>query len=314
MSLADAWEDNARDWMAWARAPGHDGFWDGTWPALVEIMPEPGGLVLDLGCGEGRAARLLRAGGWQVIGVERSPTLARAAATGSPPVPVTLADAAALPFADGTIGLVVACMSLMDVDGFDGAHDSPVPGRELRLSRPYLQARRYEDHFERDGLAMTFVSMHRPLGAYTAAIFGRGLVITDLREHGDGDIPWLLAIRAEKRPLSSGPDRAGARPDHDPAPSPGTGGQAAGEPGRPCALPVGMPSREPAISAARQASSGQPAERWVPGARGRSLPIVAPRLRHPSINQRRIAEYERVGGRLFGWAAAYRCTKYGRLI
>jgi SAM-dependent methyltransferase len=224
VSLADAWEDNARDWIAWARAPGHDGFWNGTWPALMEIMPEPdGGLVLDLGCGEGRSTRLLQAAGRQVIGVERSPTLARAAATGSPPVPVILGDAAALPFAGGTIGLAVACMTLMDVDDFDGAvaevarvlrpggqfclavvhpfdsaHDSQGQGGPLRMSRPYLQARRYEDHFERDGLAMTFVSMHRPLGDYTAAIFGRGMVITDLREHGDGDFPWLLAIRAEK--------------------------------------------------------------------------------------------------------------------
>jgi len=223
VSLADAWEANAGDWIAWARAPGHDGFWDGTWPALAQIMPEAGGLVLDLGCGEGRVARLLRAAGRQVIGVERSPTLARAAATGSPPVPVALADAAALPFADASIGVVVACMSLMDVDGFDGAvaetarvlrpdgvfcaavvhpfdsaHDSHAPGSPPRISRPYLQVRRYEDHFERDGLAMTFVSMHRPLGAYTAAIFGNGMVITDLREHGDGDFPWLLTIRAEK--------------------------------------------------------------------------------------------------------------------
>ena len=35
VSLADAWEHNATDWIAWARAPDHDGFWDGTWPALL---------------------------------------------------------------------------------------------------------------------------------------------------------------------------------------------------------------------------------------------------------------------------------------
>ncbi len=29
-------------------------------------------------------------------------------------------------------------------------------------SRPYLQARRYTDRIERDGVAMTFSSMHRP--------------------------------------------------------------------------------------------------------------------------------------------------------
>ncbi len=102
-----------------------------------------------------------------------------------------VAEAARVLHRDG-----VFCIAV--VHPFDSAHDSPVPGRPLRMSRPYLQVRRYEDHFERDGLAMTFVSMHRPLGAYTAAIFGNGMVITDLHEHGDGDIPALLTIRAEK--------------------------------------------------------------------------------------------------------------------
>lgn len=210
--------------MAWARAPMHDGFWDGTWPALREILPELDGPVLDLGCGEGRAGRQLLAAGRQVFGVERSPTLARAAAAGSPAIPVALADAAGLPIADCSVALVVACMSLLDFDDFDGAvaesarvlrpggvfciavvhpfdsaQDDHLPGGPYQVSRPYRQARRYEDHFERDGLAITIVSMHRPLGAYTAALFGHGMVITELREHGDGDIPWLLIIRAEKR-------------------------------------------------------------------------------------------------------------------
>lgn len=37
-----------------------------------------------------------------------------------------------------------------------------------RVSRPNLQPRRYEDHAERAGLQMTFVSVYRPLSAYTA--------------------------------------------------------------------------------------------------------------------------------------------------
>jgi hypothetical protein len=42
--------------------------------------------------------------------------------------------------------------------------------------------------------------MHRPLSAYTSALFGQGMAITALTEHGDGVIPWLLAMRAEKIP------------------------------------------------------------------------------------------------------------------
>jgi SAM-dependent methyltransferase len=226
VSLADAWEHNATDWIAWARAPDHDDvFWDGTWPALLEVLPDSAGLILDLGCGEGRAGRLLLAGRRRVLGIERSPTLARAAATGSPALPVAQADAARLPLGDGCVGLVVACMSLLDMDDFEGAiaeaarvlrpggafcfaivhpfdsacQSGAAPAAPSAVSRPYLTSRRYEDRFERGGLGITLVSMHRPLSAYTTALFGAGLVITDLRERGEREIPWLLVVRAEKR-------------------------------------------------------------------------------------------------------------------
>jgi SAM-dependent methyltransferase len=226
VSLADAWEHNAMDWIAWARTPDHDDvFWDGTWPALLEILPDSAGLILDLGCGEGRAGRLLLAAGRRVLGIERSPTLARAAATGSPALPVAQADAAKLPLGDGCVGLVVASMSLLDMDDFEGAIAETArvlrPGGAFcfaivhpfdsacesgaasavpsAVSRPYLTSRRYEDRFERGGLGITVVSMHRPLSAYTTALFRAGLVMTGLRERGEREIPWLLVVRAEKR-------------------------------------------------------------------------------------------------------------------
>jgi SAM-dependent methyltransferase len=226
VSLADAWEHNATDWIAWARAPDHDDvFWKGTWPALVEILPHSAGLTLDLGCGEGRAGRQLLAAGRRVLGIERSPTLARAAATGSPALPIAQADAARLPLTDNCIDLAVACMSLLDMDDFagaiaetarvlcpggvfcfaivhpfDSACDSGAAGAvPFAVSLPYLTSRRYEDRFDRDGLSITLASMHRPLSAYTAALFRAGLVITDLRERGDRAVPWLLVVRAEKR-------------------------------------------------------------------------------------------------------------------
>jgi hypothetical protein len=56
------------------------------------------------------------------------------------------------------------------------------------------------DRVERDGRSMTFTSMHRPLSAYTSALFANGMVISRLTESDEGTIPWLLAIRAEKIP------------------------------------------------------------------------------------------------------------------
>jgi len=225
VSLSAAWEDHADEWIAWARTSSFDGFWQGTWPALLELLPEPGlGPVIDVGCGEGRASRELVKLGYRVIGIDRSPRLAAAASSASPAIPVLLADAAAMPLRDQSADLVVACMSLLDIDDFDGAVSEI--GRVLRpggrlclavvhpfmsardedtmhtawfqFSRPYLEPRRYVDHVERDGLAMTFTSMHRPLSGYVSALAANGMMISALSESGGSLMPWLLAARAEK--------------------------------------------------------------------------------------------------------------------
>jgi SAM-dependent methyltransferase len=232
VSLADSWEEWADAWIAWTQPSDPDVFWSVTWPTLRELLPPPGpGPVIDLGCGEGRAGRELLKLGYRVVGVERAPTLARAAVAASAAMPVLLTDAAALPFADASTGLVVACMSLLDIDDFDRAVSEIGrvlrPGGTLclavvhpfgsaqdvdcmrtpqfRFSRPYLEPRRYTDPIERDGLMMTFSSMHRPLSAYTSALFANGMVLTGLAERGDHELPWLLAARAEKaRSAASG--------------------------------------------------------------------------------------------------------------
>jgi SAM-dependent methyltransferase len=225
VSLAESWEQHAAEWIAWARTSEHDGFRDGTWPALRQLLPAPsGGAVLDLGCGEGRAGRELLKLGYRVIGADRSATLARAAVTSCPAMPVVLADAAVLPFADRSADLVVACMSLLDVDDLPGTvseigrilrpgghlclavvhpfisaqDEQTMHSPSFRFSQPYLQPRRYVDRIERDGLGMTFTSVHRPLSDYTSALFANGMVLSALTESGDGTIPWLLAARADK--------------------------------------------------------------------------------------------------------------------
>jgi SAM-dependent methyltransferase len=73
------WEEQARDWVAWARRPDHDSYWryrDG----FFDLVPEPGKATLDLGCGEGRVSRDLAERGHNVTGVDVSPTLIAAAA------------------------------------------------------------------------------------------------------------------------------------------------------------------------------------------------------------------------------------------
>ncbi len=76
------------------------------------------------------------------------------------------------------------------------------------IERPYLETRRFEATFERDGLTMTFFGWTHSLRDYADALEAAGLLITRLREplpDGAGDsyepwrrLPMFLQIRAVK--------------------------------------------------------------------------------------------------------------------
>ena len=108
-----------RDWIAWARKPGHDSYWQ----LPPRRLPEPPSgarrdvsstwAAVRVGC-----PRDLKSWGYQVAGVDASPTLIAAAREADPGGDYRVADAAELPFADDTFALVTAFMSLQDVDRF----------------------------------------------------------------------------------------------------------------------------------------------------------------------------------------------------
>ena len=207
--LGEAWEENAPAWIAWARMPNHDSYWRFHRDLFLEIVPAPSGRTLDLGCGEGRLARDLAALGHDVVGVDASPTMIAAAREAAARMELHVADAADLPFPDASFGLVVAFMSLQDVDDLAGAvreaarvlaaggrlclaivHPLSSAGTftEREADAPfviegsYLDERRTDATFERDGLAMRFVSKHVPLKTYVEELAAGGLLVERLRE------------------------------------------------------------------------------------------------------------------------------------
>ena len=87
------WEAEATHWIAWAREPEHDAYYDYGPIFFEQMVPPPGRRTLDLGCGEGRLTRELRRRGHEVVGVDGSPTLvaaARATARARSPLPMRL--------------------------------------------------------------------------------------------------------------------------------------------------------------------------------------------------------------------------------
>lgn len=114
------WEEQAEQWVRWARTPEHDSYW---WyrDSFFAMLPRPGKQTLDIGCGEGRVTRDLAELGHRTIGIDSSPTLIRYASQAHPAGHYLLADAAALPFPEATFDLVVAYCSLMDIDDMPAA-------------------------------------------------------------------------------------------------------------------------------------------------------------------------------------------------
>ena len=196
--LRQAWERNADDWIRWAREPGHDSYWRFHRDRFLELVPAPARLTLDIGCGEGRLSRDLAALGHNVVGIDPSAKMIAAARELSPELEYVEADAADLPIESESVDLAVAFMSLMDIDDMAGAVreaarvlelDREHPNDRLVLTENYFDRRVYRDEIERDGLRMTFESVHWTFEDYFEAIRGAGLVLDGLREIGDPDHP-----------------------------------------------------------------------------------------------------------------------------
>jgi SAM-dependent methyltransferase len=206
---SQGWEDRAGAWLAWARTPGFDAYWSYR-DAFFALVPPPAGRTLEVGCGEGRVTRDLAARGHRVTALDASPTLLAAAAERDPGGEYVLGPAEALPFPDGTFGLVVAYNVLMDVADMPAAvseaarvlapggrfcvcvtHPFADAGRWAEaedddapfvVDGSYLGARRFEMAVERDGLTMRFDGMTHPLEDYARALETAGLAVEAMRE------------------------------------------------------------------------------------------------------------------------------------
>ena len=202
------WSKVARQWIEWARAPGHDAFWAYR-HSLTRFIGYGAGRALEIGCGEGRVSRELKTLGFQVTATDAVAELVEAARLADSGENYTVADAKNLPFSDGRFDLVVAYNVLMDVE------DVPVTVREIRrvmkpdatlfislvhpfrdrgrfidsdpdapfiVSGTYYGRERFEGEETRAGLRMQFAGWSQPLENYVAALEGAGLAIASLRE------------------------------------------------------------------------------------------------------------------------------------
>ena len=202
------WSRVAKEWTAWARSPNHDAFWAYR-RALAAFVGAGAGRALEVGCGEGRVSRELRALGYHVTATDTVAELVAAAEAAASADDYAVADAATLPFEDGRFDLVMAYNVLMDVEDVPaalkemrrvlrldgevvislvhpfrdrGTFEGDGPEAPFVLRGTYYGRQRFEGSEERAGLTMHFAGWSQPLQDYMAALQAAGLAVTALRE------------------------------------------------------------------------------------------------------------------------------------
>lgn len=202
------WSKVAAQWIAWARAPNHDPFWSYR-AQLLDFIGRGTGEALDVGCGEGRISRALKECGRRVTATDAVPEMLFAAEQSGSADAYRLAEAAKLPFDDGSFDLVMAYNVLMDVDNVHsatkefarvlrptgtlvvsivhpfadrGRFNSREPSAPFIVEKSYFGRERFEAIEEQEGLSMHFAGWSQPLEYYIGALADAELAVTELRE------------------------------------------------------------------------------------------------------------------------------------
>ncbi len=202
----NGWESSASAWIKdmgvagdFSRAHVLDA------PMLARIRGREFKTVLDVGCGEGRFCRMLRAEGMSATGVEPTDSLRDAARLRDPGGDYIDARAEGLPFPDGAFDLVVSYLTLIDIDDVEAALGEMA--RVLRTGGSLLIANlnsfrtaggweKHPDgtaHFEMDNYLETradWVSWrgisirnwHRPMSTYLRLLLDSGLQLAHFEE------------------------------------------------------------------------------------------------------------------------------------
>jgi SAM-dependent methyltransferase len=185
---------------------------------LLAFIGRGKGEALDVGCGEGRVARVLKECGYRVTATDPVEAFISAAEQAKSADDYKVATVANLPFADDTFDFAIAYNVLMDVEDVDaalkeigrvlrpsgtllisivhpfadrGRFANTEPDAPFILENSYFGRQRFEQVEERDGLQMHFAGWSQPLEAYMAALESAGLAVSALRE----PIPEALSHR-----------------------------------------------------------------------------------------------------------------------
>lgn len=137
--MSDEWDRSAAAWIA---EQGEAGDFARRFvldvPMLARIKGREFGTALDIGCGEGRFCRMMRADGIHAVGIDPTAVLLDTARTRDPDGDYRHGRAEALDFPGGSFDLVVSYLALIDIDDVNRA--IPEMARVLRPGGTLLVA------------------------------------------------------------------------------------------------------------------------------------------------------------------------------
>jgi SAM-dependent methyltransferase len=211
------------EWAGWyERYVNEDarGFTKRASGALTEILGPGTGPVLDLACGTGIFAPVLRDLGWSPVGLDLSRAQLRYARAR---LPVVLADAGRPPLQRGSLAAISAVLCHTDIDDYAaacralgpalrpggifahvGIHpcytgafaDRSDPGRVL-ITPGYWQRERRFDAWAPHGVRARVGATHLPVSELLNSLVDAGLTIERVIEAGS-PVPDLLAVRGRR--------------------------------------------------------------------------------------------------------------------
>ncbi|MEV0273263.1 methyltransferase domain-containing protein [Hamadaea sp. NPDC050747] len=222
--------DEIADWYADWVGGLHNSYSERVADVLQRLVPPGDGRTcLDIGCGTGARAGVLRNLGWRPVGVDLSTGQLRHARR---VLPVAAADAAALPIATGSVDLAVSILTHTDLPDYPrvigeaarvirsggrfvhvGIHpcftgafaDRSDPARII-VDGGYHRRERRWDSFTTQGVRNRVGAWHLPLADLLNAFRAAGLEIVDTVEAGPEDgVPDVFAVAAvsSRRPSAT---------------------------------------------------------------------------------------------------------------
>jgi len=238
--MNNGWDNSAQAWIDSMGERGERGDWGRQHVVdpvmLARIASGRFGNALDIGCGEGRFCRMLKATGLTVTGIDPTRQLLETARKRDPTGDYRFGRAEALDFGAASFDLVVSYITLIDIADFRAAiHEMARvlrPGGSLLManltgftsacaSQGWVKDEKGEHlHYPVDNYLREFsfwlewsgiriVNWHRPLAAYMTAFLDAGLTLKFFSEPGavsgaeiyrerQHRVPWFVVMEWQR--------------------------------------------------------------------------------------------------------------------